>query len=192
MARSSPQEKRSALIHSTMRMFNRYGVGVTMAKITEEAGVALGTPFLYFSGKDELLRETFLYTHRHAASCIGEGVDWAKPVREVVCQLVRNVLLWAMNNPEEQEFTEKYIDAFFYDFYSPTFRDYQAEVLGDPRIADRLAEYVRKDCPMQLLQRVVSVQQTAYARYLISHRDEVDVEEFCAMAADMIWNAIRA
>lgn len=187
-----PEEKRRRILQSTIRMFNQYGVLVPIARITEHAGVAVGTPFLYFSSKEELLHEAFLQAIDHGRECIQQQVDWAAPVREVVGQLIRNFLHWSFSCPEEMEFTTKYVDTYYFDYFSAPFAQLGAEVLSDPRILERLPEHVRQDCPEELLLRTVTVQLTAFARYLIYNRDAIELDSFCRMAADVTWNTIKA
>ena len=62
-----PTQTREAIIQATIELFNEYGPMVPMAKISERAGVAAGTPFRYFPTKDALLHAAYI-ARAYAAS----------------------------------------------------------------------------------------------------------------------------
>ena len=140
MPRNDPEGKKQSILRGAIFAYNKMGPGATAAQIAKEAGVAVGTPFRYFKTKEDLLYAAFVSVHEHAKECINHEVAWEKSVPEVIEQLVTNALFWAKDFPEEEEFTEKYIDLRYYDFYNREFGAFEAEVLGDRRIADRLGE----------------------------------------------------
>ena len=61
--RAQPREvRKEQLIQATMKCIARTGLsGVTMAKVTTEAGLSLGIANLHFQSKDKLLLETLEY-----------------------------------------------------------------------------------------------------------------------------------
>jgi AcrR family transcriptional regulator len=53
MARAKSPEKRSALFDAAVSVFAGEGLGAPTARIAQQAGVAVGTLFLYFATKDD-------------------------------------------------------------------------------------------------------------------------------------------
>jgi AcrR family transcriptional regulator len=67
-------DKRQAIIEAARRRFRHYGVKkTTMQEIAGDAGVAVGTLYLYFKDKDDLLvacTEEYVVQHRRQAEAI--------------------------------------------------------------------------------------------------------------------------
>jgi AcrR family transcriptional regulator len=63
------EAKREAILNAAKRRLTRYGVRkTTMQEIAEEVGIAVGTLYLYFKNKNEILIATAeSYTQRHIA-----------------------------------------------------------------------------------------------------------------------------
>jgi AcrR family transcriptional regulator len=61
------EAKRSAILKAAKRRLNQYGVKkTTMQEIAEEVGIAVGTLYLYFKNKNEILIATAeAYTQQH-------------------------------------------------------------------------------------------------------------------------------
>jgi len=55
MARPKSEEKRSKLLSVATEVFARNGLSASTASITNAAGMAEGTLFVYFKGKDDLI-----------------------------------------------------------------------------------------------------------------------------------------
>ncbi len=66
--------KTDAIVAAASKRFRYYGVGkTTMQEIAADAGVAVGTLYLYFHNKDDLVvacAETFIERHRRQAAAI--------------------------------------------------------------------------------------------------------------------------
>ena len=75
--------KREAILDAALRLIARTGLHNTpMSAIAREAGVAAGTPYLYFASKEELINALYLEVveerDREVVASAGEGL----PVRE--------------------------------------------------------------------------------------------------------------
>jgi AcrR family transcriptional regulator len=70
----SEQNKRERIVEAAAERFRYYGIGkTTMQEIATDAGVAVGTLYLYFSNKDDLIvacAERFAGRHRQEADRI--------------------------------------------------------------------------------------------------------------------------
>jgi AcrR family transcriptional regulator len=66
--------KRARIVDAARKRFRYYGIGkTTMQEIADDAGVAVGTLYLYFSNKDDLVvacAEEFVRRHRRRAEAI--------------------------------------------------------------------------------------------------------------------------
>ena len=61
MAKAPPVDKRRQILDAAVRVFARQGFHATrVSDIADEAGVAYGLVYHYFSSKDEVLNELFV------------------------------------------------------------------------------------------------------------------------------------
>jgi AcrR family transcriptional regulator len=62
-------EKKEKIFKAALNMLKKTGVhGLAMGQLSKDSGIAAGTFYHYFSSKDMMLQETFLYCHKRAAA----------------------------------------------------------------------------------------------------------------------------
>src|SRR4051795_13428182 len=84
-ADSTRSEKREAILRAAIDVFAERGFfNAQVADVARAAGVAAGTVYLYFRGKDDLLVSIFERTMREA---IADGRACVAPLRDPVAQL---------------------------------------------------------------------------------------------------------
>ncbi|MDD3409398.1 MAG: helix-turn-helix domain containing protein [Eubacteriales bacterium] len=186
---------RERLLQATMREFNLLGPMVPMARISQEAGIAAGTPFRYFKTKEELLRATYLYARESALSVIPQEDTAAMNAMQLVKHIVGGILYWSAVCPQEHQYVCKYEDMVCYDCFETRFHDeLYVGVIEEMNIWPKLQAELRSDLPESLISRLISVNCSVYARFIRHNGYGVDSPEFRAMqsaSADSIWNSIR-
>jgi len=187
-------DTKTRIMKSTILLFNKYGPMVSMSKISEGAGVAAGTPFKYFSTKDELLWATYYYARTSVEGTKRENPLAQTTTEDMIKAIVTDILRWAAICPEEHEYVEKYEDSVCYDYFSEDFSKLYEGIVDELKIWDRMKDDVRKDIPMEVISRIISVHCSVFARYM-SHRGmDIDTPETTALmraSADSIWNSIK-
>lgn len=190
-----PTNTRQEIIRCTILLFNQLGPMVPMSKISAAAGVAAGTPFRYFSTKEELLAAAYREAHENTLRCSQresiEGMDAEHAVKSVV----RTIMKWAVLCPQEMEYMRKYEDMICYDCYSERFSQaLYVGIIEDMKLWPLLEGAVRPDLPEPLLNRLISINCSVYARYIthlgLSTEDPV-FRKLTDATADSIWNSIR-
>jgi TetR/AcrR family transcriptional regulator, fatty acid metabolism regulator protein len=74
MAQAPPADKRRQILDAAVRVFARQGFHATrVSDIADEAGVAYGLVYHYFSSKDEVLNELFIERWSLLLAAIGEA-----------------------------------------------------------------------------------------------------------------------
>ena len=191
-----PYSTRSEIIRCTILLFNQYGPMVPMSKISEAAGVAAGTPFRYFSTKEELLAEAYKEAHATTLRCSPEENLEGLDAEHTVKRIVYTIMKWAAICPQELEYMRKYEDMVCYDCFSERFsQTLYAGIIEDLDMWPHIKDAVRPDLPRELLNRLISINCSVYARYIAHLKLSVDDPEFVRLAqasADSIWDSIRA
>lgn len=191
-----PAYTRNEIIRNTILLFNQYGPMVSMSKISEAAGVAAGTPFRYFSTKEELLAAAYREAHENTLRCTPrvnlEGMDAEHAVKSIV----RTIMQWSALCPQELEYMRKYEDMICYDCFSEEFsRTLYVGIVREANLWPLLEKEVHPGLPEPLVNRLISINCSVYSRYVTHLGLSVDDPEFCRLAdatADSIWNSIRA
>lgn len=191
-----PSNTRDEIIRCTILLFNQYGPMVPMSKISEAAGVAAGTPFRYFSTKDELLAEAYKEAHANTLRCSPQESLAGKDAAYAVKSIVRTIMRWSALCPQELEYMRKYEDMICYDCFSEKFSEtLYVGIIRELKLWPLLKDVVRPDLPEPLLNRLISINCSVYSRYITHLGLSADDPEFMRLAdatADSIWNSIRA
>jgi AcrR family transcriptional regulator len=84
LARDDTRDKRRAIIEAARELFASQGYeDTTIAEIAREAGVAVGTVYLYFANKHDILVEVCLALNAEIAQVIQSPAILALPLRQV-------------------------------------------------------------------------------------------------------------
>lgn len=101
MARPKSEEKRSQLLSAATQVFAKNGLSASTASITSAAGVAEGTLFNYFKGKDDLMNTLYLEIKSDLAdSMLGDYKPDVTP-KEAMQHIWNNYIDWGAKNPDQ-------------------------------------------------------------------------------------------
>ncbi|HYN01374.1 MAG TPA: TetR/AcrR family transcriptional regulator [Vicinamibacteria bacterium] len=101
------QYRRDTIQCAAQRVIARHGLrGASMSAIAEEAGVAKGTLYLYFKGRDDLLDQAADRIFGDLLARLGGVLAGERPLRESLRELVRTKLAFF---DENQEFLRVYM-----------------------------------------------------------------------------------
>jgi AcrR family transcriptional regulator len=135
-------DKRDAVIRAAIELVAEHGFhGTPMALVAERAGVAAGTIYRYFEGKEELILEAFRFLEDGIRAKMLEGYPEGRPVRERFLHIGRAVTTYMVESPLEFRFLEQFHN-------SPYGAAHHREKLlgtGDRNIIVELLEGARKE-----------------------------------------------
>ena len=191
-----PENTRNSIIRATILLFNQYGPMVSMSEISKAAGVAAGTPFVYFRSKDDLLAAAYHEAHENTLRCVPqeniEGMDAERAVKSIV----HTIMKWSALCPQDLEYMRKYEDMICYDCFSERFSEMlYVGIIQDMQLWPLLKDAVRPELPEPLLNRLISINCSIYSRYVTHLGLSPEDPQFKRLAdatADSIWDSIRA
>ncbi|AKB85248.1 TetR/AcrR family transcriptional regulator [Methanococcoides methylutens] len=180
--------KREQIINAAIRLFVEQGFDNTpTSQISKEAGVATGTLFNYFSTKEELINEAYLYVKTNLFEMLSESCRSYISTKEAFEGVWFSLIEWGYNNRMESEFSRVFVNSV----YITKLTKKRYEELGGP-IRDLMArgfdEGLFKDVPVELLQNVIGGVYQGVMNYMYE-LDELD-EKLVASSFDMLWDAI--
>lgn len=100
MARPKSEEKRIALLAAATQVIAKNGLSATTASITSAAGMAEGTLFNYFKGKDDLLNTLYVEIKKDLAETMLAGHSSDSSPEEGMKFIWNNYIDWGAKNPE--------------------------------------------------------------------------------------------
>lgn len=191
-----PESTRNNIIRATILLFNQYGPMVPMSEISKAAGVAAGTPFVYFRSKDDLLAAAYHEAHENTLRCVPpeniEGMDAEHAVKSIV----RTIMKWSALCPQDLEYMRKYEDMICYDCFSERFsQTLYVGIIRELNLWPLLEGAVRSELPEPLLNRLISFNCSIYSRYITYLGLSPEDPKFTELAdatANSIWDSIRA
>jgi AcrR family transcriptional regulator len=172
----------SDILEAATRLISREGVGVSMAKVAEEAGVSNGTLFHYFGTKQELLDQVYEWLKSDLVAAIGDVPD-ELPATEQLRTLWMRWIGWVRRYPARHRVTQLLRGA---GIVSPDAveRSEAAFARFHGIVAEAQATGVVSYLPLAYLGESLLAQLEVAARSDLT-------EEQCSEAFDLAWNSIR-
>jgi AcrR family transcriptional regulator len=100
MARPKSEEKRNILLSVATQVFAKNGLTASTASITNAAGMAEGTLFNYFKGKDDLMNTLYLEIKNDLAEAMLCGHPRNASPQEGMQYIWNHYIDWGAKNPE--------------------------------------------------------------------------------------------
>jgi AcrR family transcriptional regulator len=105
-------EKKKAILESTLELVKENGFhGTPMSLVAKKAGVAAGTIYHYFEGKDELICELYSYVKRQTVEALQNGDDEALSYKERFFALWMSLYNFYIQNPNVLRFFEQFVNS---------------------------------------------------------------------------------
>lgn len=98
MARPKSEDKRNALLSAATQVFAQNGLAASTASITKAAGMAEGTLFIYFKGKDELMNTLYTEIKNDLAEAMLRDHSPKSGPDEAMQHIWNNYIDWGANN----------------------------------------------------------------------------------------------
>lgn len=163
-----------------------------MAMIAARAGVAAGTPYLYFENKDVLINELYREVEKKISAFVLKGYSTDKSIRERFLHIGTNILRYFILFPLDF----RYLEQFHNSPYGVAHR--RDKILGqtgehDPYMElfeQGIAQQVFKDIPLVMLLSVAFGPLLAVARDHILGFIQLD-EHLIEMAGVACWDALK-
>ena len=190
--RLKDEQKIDLFLASTLTLVGQVGlVGLTMPLIAKQSGVAIGTLYIYFKSKDDLIFALYKKIKKGFGATIFIGFSPDLPVEEGFRVIWENSLRYTVSNFAGQVFLQQFIA-------SPYKREDQAMAVARPVMAP-LAQLLERGQRQGLLKPDTEllipsllfgfVQQIAAHTH---HKPERLTKAFMDTSFRFFWDAIRS
>jgi len=107
--RIKDKSKRDKVFEVSLNVVLEYGFsGFTMAKVAKEAQIAIGTIYIYFKNKNDLLNQLYLKLYHESIDRFLENYDSKEPFKVGLKTVWINYLMHRIDHYEESIFLEQY------------------------------------------------------------------------------------
>ncbi|WP_196891473.1 TetR/AcrR family transcriptional regulator [Aureivirga marina] len=103
--REKCEKKREALLNATLQLINNQGFhDAPMSKIAKLAGVSVGTTYIYFENKQDLVNKLYLEMKANLSSYAFDGYSEKMSVKEGFALIWKNIVQYKMTFREQANF----------------------------------------------------------------------------------------
>jgi AcrR family transcriptional regulator len=183
-------DKKQAALEATLKLIAEQGFhGTPMSQVAQEANIGVGTIYRYFSGKEELINELYIFIKQRMTETILKKCNGNKTVPENFREIMKGVVYYMADHPLELSFHEQYSNS---PLITQATKDQGLHIMEPVKDLFRKArtDDMLKDIPDEILFILVTGAVFSLAKLYISAgipiRDEVLTAE-----TDAIWDMIR-
>lgn len=114
--RARDEAKERAVIDATIKVINEIGfVSASIAKIAKEAGVSVGTIYVYHKDKEDLMCNVYYDVKERLAGLYFKDLETAKSLKEKFKIIWHNIIASGTKMPECVSFAEQFANSPYYD-----------------------------------------------------------------------------
>ena len=184
-------DKSEAILHAALDLFVERGFhGTSVPSVAQKAGVAAGTIYHYFEGKEALVNALFQQQKGRIIARVMDDFPFAAPPREQFRSVWRRMAEFAIEHPKEFAFLELHHHSSYLDAESVALEsrimDFGAEMI----VAAQAVEALKPLAPA-LLMELANGAFIGVFRAGLRGAVPLTLETFVA-AEQCCWEAIRA
>lgn len=110
--RVKDESKKEAIFEATIDLLNEIGfANLSMSEIGKKAGVSSSTIYVYFDNKEDMLKKVYLDVNKKLSIALSQNIEQSAPVRQVLEQVIRNILDFARKRTAYFFFLEQFSNA---------------------------------------------------------------------------------
>ena len=184
-------DKRKAIMNASLKLFcESCYQDTSTARISQEAGVATGTLFLYFDNKEELINELYLECKDEYAAYIEEGVWEHSSFKARIRHIWDRNLEWKLNNPQKLKFMMQFCT-------SPSITKMTKEkAMNRVRLVNDVVEHAIENKEVtasstELLSAMISGYFHTAALFLLEHPHSKNLKKWSEESFNFFWKGIN-
>ena len=178
-------EKKRAIFESTLQLVREHGFhGTPMSMVAKRAGVAAGTIYHYFEGKDELIRELYIYNRHRLVEVVNTAVDAGGGCRTIFYRICESLYGFYVNHPDVLVFFEQFLNSPYCESVTDT--TFESRPLED--FLNKAVELGKfKNYPVRIFLSTLLSAVVSAAKISLSDKSENGDVEF-EQITDILWD----
>ncbi|HWQ77924.1 MAG TPA: TetR/AcrR family transcriptional regulator [Anaerovoracaceae bacterium] len=183
-------DKKQAALEATLELIAGQGFhGTPMSQIAQKANIGVGTIYRYFSGKEELINELYLFIKKRMTDEIMKNCHRDKPVQENFREVLKEVICYMAAHPAELSFHEQYSNS---PLITQVTKEQGVQIMGPVAgLFERArSEGLIKELPDDILLTMVMGAVFSLAKLYISAGIDIQNDALAA-ETDAVWDMIK-
>jgi AcrR family transcriptional regulator len=187
MARPKSEEKRSKLLSAATEVFAKNGLSASTCSITNAAGMAEGTLFIYFKGKDDLINELYAEIKQDLGEAMLAGYPRKGSIKSRFKHIWNRYVDWGIENPDKLAAVHK---IKVWEGLKPGVRDASMAKFEEVHslYESAVEEGSFQKVPHDFLLAMLSAQAETAMQFMRLHPKEADL--YKNRGFEMFWNGI--
>jgi AcrR family transcriptional regulator len=187
MARPKSEEKRNRLLSVAAQVFAKNGLSASTASITSAAGMAEGTLFIYFKGKDDLINALY----KEIKQDLGEAMFSQYPSKGSIRSRIKHVwdryIDWGIRNPDKLAAVHK---IKVWEGLRPDVRDAMMARFAEIHslYETGIKEGTLQKVPHEFVMAMLSAQAETAMQFMRQHPKQANL--YKDKGFEMFWNGI--
>ncbi len=190
--RSKDENKEKLILSKALDMIVEQGLsGLKMSNLAKEVGIAIGTIYIYFKDKEELINALYVFLLNQEASQTLPIVEASLPLQEKLEKICFQYLKHSLAYPANAIFYEQYIRSPYYS------NNQNIQALEDALFQPFFQEILQgqqqgliKSLDIELLINMVCGSLEALAKHFIQHPNTLS-EAYWKQLFPVIWDGIK-
>jgi len=109
-------QKQKAVIDATIKVINEIGfASASISKIAKEAGVSVGTIYIYYKNKEDLVISVYYYVKEEMTAVLFKDINENSSVKQNLKNIWKNTINSGAKIPELITYSEQFSNSPFYD-----------------------------------------------------------------------------
>ena len=183
-------DKKQAALEATLELIAEQGFhGTPMSQIAQRANIGVGTIYRYFTGKEELINELYIFIKKRMTDAILKNYDPAMTVEDSFRVVMKDIICYMAEHPTELSFHEQYANS---PLITQTTKAQGVQIMEQVKDLFRRAreEDLLKDLPENNLFHMVTGAIFSLAKYYIATGVPFQ-EQVLNAEAEAIFDMIR-
>ena len=183
-------DKKQAALEATLALIAEQGFhGTPMSQIAQKANIGVGTIYRYFSGKEELINELYIFIKKRMADTILRNYRKDKPVQESFKEVLKEIICYMAAHPTELSFHEQYANS---PLITQATKEQGVQIMEpiEDLFQRARSENLMKELPDDILFTMVAGAAFSLAKLYISAGIPIR-EDVLAVEKEAIWDMIK-
>lgn len=184
-------DKRRKILDASLRLFVEFGFhGTPTSKIAQEAGVANGTLFHYFSTKEDLIIDLYSDIKNRMTGYLAENTKEEKSLKDTMKGQYVASLYWALENKTEFRFIEQFNTSPFLSLIAPKEIEKQIKPHLD-MLSKGIKDTIIKPMPVDFIYTLIMSHTYGLNQYLVSNQfSKAKQHQIISDTFELLWDMI--
>ena len=184
-------DKRTSILNACLKLFNETCFQDTStARISQEAGIATGTLFLYFENKEELVNELYLECKNDYATYMETGFEEHKTFKTQLRYIWDRNLDWKLNNPQKLKFMMQFCSSPYITKMTKEKALNRLSLINDV-VKEAINNKEVSASSTELLTGMISGYFHTAALFLLEHQNNKNLKKWSEESFNFLWKGIN-